>query len=205
MSKFHWLLDPGHGGIIDNKYQTAGKRSHIWEDGSQLFEGEFNRDIVRRIQIGLNELGIKSTNIVNTEKDMSLRKRVGIANSIHRRERNCIYVSVHANAFKSRKAKGWEIWTSIGETKSDAIATVFYDSMKLKFPEYKKWRKDTSDGDVDKEKNLYVTKNTSMPAVLTENFFMTNYEDYLIISSEEGRQLIADAHINAIKTIESWN
>ena len=31
------LLDNGHG------YDTPGKRSPIWPDGSQLFEWEFNR------------------------------------------------------------------------------------------------------------------------------------------------------------------
>ena len=36
------LLDNGHG------YDTPGKRSPIWPDGSQLFEWEFNRDIVSR-------------------------------------------------------------------------------------------------------------------------------------------------------------
>ena len=41
-SKYLWLFDNGHGGIIDGVYQTAGKRSPKWEDGTQLFEGEFN-------------------------------------------------------------------------------------------------------------------------------------------------------------------
>ena len=27
MSRYTWLLDAGHGGIIDGVYQTAGKRS----------------------------------------------------------------------------------------------------------------------------------------------------------------------------------
>jgi len=49
MSRYTWLLDPGHGGFIDGVYQTAGKRSPMFPDGSQVFEGEFNRDIVRRI------------------------------------------------------------------------------------------------------------------------------------------------------------
>ncbi|MCG9704983.1 hypothetical protein [Photobacterium damselae] len=38
-----FILDAGHGGIINGQYQTAGKRSPIWSDGSQLFEGEFKR------------------------------------------------------------------------------------------------------------------------------------------------------------------
>ena len=35
------ILDNGHG------EETAGKRSPVWGDGSQLFEWEFNRDIGR--------------------------------------------------------------------------------------------------------------------------------------------------------------
>ena len=37
------ILDNGHG------QETPGKRSPVWSDGKQLFEWEFNRDIVRRI------------------------------------------------------------------------------------------------------------------------------------------------------------
>ena len=37
------ILDNGHGN------NTPGKRSPKWEDGTQLFEYEFNRDIVKRI------------------------------------------------------------------------------------------------------------------------------------------------------------
>ena len=44
------LLDNGHG------YDTPGKRSPIWPDGSQLFEWEFNRDIVSRIEILLKKI-----------------------------------------------------------------------------------------------------------------------------------------------------
>ena len=46
------ILDGGHG--VD----CAGKRSPIWGDGSQLFEWEFNRDIVRRIAAMLKADGV---------------------------------------------------------------------------------------------------------------------------------------------------
>ena len=49
MSKYIWLLDPGHGGLIDGVYQTRGKRSPPFADGSILYEGVFNRDVVSRI------------------------------------------------------------------------------------------------------------------------------------------------------------
>ena len=56
------LLDNGHGGIINGTYQTPGKRSPIWNDGSQLFEGEFNRAIVNGI---IEELKILKIDFVN--------------------------------------------------------------------------------------------------------------------------------------------
>ena len=43
MSRYTWLLDPGHGGIIDGVYQTAGKRSPIFPDGSVLYGRESQR------------------------------------------------------------------------------------------------------------------------------------------------------------------
>ena len=66
-------------------------------------------------------------------------------------------------------------------------------------------RKDTySDGDVDKESNFWVLRKTSMPAILSENFFMTNYDNcnnYLL--SEEGRDRIAKIHFEMINEIEN--
>ncbi len=43
------ILDAGHGGMINGKYQTKGKRSPTWEDGSVLYEGECNRQIKDRV------------------------------------------------------------------------------------------------------------------------------------------------------------
>ena len=77
-----WILDNGHGGIIDGIYQTAGKRSPKWEDGTQLFEGEFNRAVVKRIIELCKVEGIECINLVDTEKDLSLRWRTDEANDI---------------------------------------------------------------------------------------------------------------------------
>ena len=62
-------------------------------------------------------------------------------------------------------------------------------------------RTDYSDGDKDKEANFYVLKNTICPAVLTENFFMTNKEECKLLLSKEGRDRIASAHVKAIENI----
>jgi len=203
-SKYLWILDNGHGGIIDGVYQTAGKRSPIWADGTQLFEGEFNRAIVERIAKYCDKNNIEYINLVDTNKDVSLSTRVKMANEVYREsDKPCIYVSIHANGFSDESANGWEVFTSPGETQSDHIATVLYEEVDKEFPNYK-MRKDTSDGDVDKESNFYVLIHTAMPAILSENFFMTNERECkTLLISEEGRDRIAKAHIEMINKIEN--
>ena len=85
-SNYLWIFDPGHGGIIDGVYQTAGKRSPKWEDGTQLFEGEFNRAVVKRLVKLCNDNGIDCINLVDTEEDIPLRERTDKANDIWREQ-----------------------------------------------------------------------------------------------------------------------
>jgi len=201
-SNYTWLFDNGHGGIINGKYQTAGKRSPVWEDGSQLFEGEFNRAIVNRLVKMCAEKGIECINLVDTQEDTPLSKRTAKANSIHREKGNTIYVSIHANGFNKESANGWSVYTSEGETKSDIVASVLAEKAQKEFPD-EKMRKDTRDGDADKESNFWVLRKTAMPAILSENFFMTNYDNcHKYLLSEEGRDRIAKIHFEMILEVE---
>jgi len=201
-SKFLWIFDNGHGGIIDGIYQTAGKRSPIWSNGLQLFEGEFNRSIVDRLVKLCQDANIDYVNLVDTNLDISLPKRTAKANEIYRNtNKPCIYVSIHANGFTEETANGWEVYTSKGETKSDEIATILFEKAQAEFPTHK-MRRDTKDGDPDKEANFYVLKHTAMPAILSENFFMTNEKECKLLMSEDGRDRIAKIHFEMIKEIE---
>lgn len=182
------ILDNGHG------KETPGKRSPKWEDGSQLFEYEFNRDIVRRIASKLEQHNIPYYILVPELEDISLSERCKRANNIYKDNKDCMLLSIHANA---GGGTGWEAYTSIGNTKSDTYATILYQKAKEYFPDWK-IRKDKSDGDPDKEDNFYILKHTSCPAVLTENFFMDTKKDCAYILSEEGRENIANMHVSAI-------
>ena len=87
------ILDGGHG--VD----CAGKRSPMWGDGSQLFEWEFNRDIVRRIAAMLKADGVKFEILVPEDNDVSLPERCRRANVIHADcGNNAVLFSVHGNA-----------------------------------------------------------------------------------------------------------
>lgn len=66
-----------------------------------------------------------------------------------------------------------------------------------------KIRADVSDGDLDKEENFYILKNTACPAILTENLFMDNEKDCAFLLSKEGQQVIIDMHVAAIIEINN--
>jgi N-acetylmuramoyl-L-alanine amidase len=189
------LLDNGHG------ENTPGKRSPKWPDGSQLFEYEFNRDIVSRIVRGLAAAGIEHKILVTEYTDITLPERVRRANVIYSSRKDCLLVSVHGNASGTGQASGWEIFTSVGKTKSDEYATVFFlEAEKLLAGKFK-LRADHSDGDPDKEEHLYILKHTNCSAVLTENLFFDNETDCRFMMSNAGRETIAGIHVNAILKI----
>lgn len=199
MSNFMYLLDNGHGGMVNGQYVTPGKRSPVWPDGRQLFEGVFNRMVVRRIaQLCQNE-GIQCTILVPEELDISLGERVRRANAIASQTPS-IFVSVHSNA---GGGTGWEVFTTPALTHSDPVATVFFNSARKFLPTFK-MRADFSDGDPDQESNFYVIKNTVCPAILTENLFMdTLNPDCEFLMSPQGVETIAQLHFDAIKSIEA--
>jgi len=206
-SNYLWIFDNGHGGIIDGVYQTSGKQSPRWDDGTKLYEGEFNRSIVNRLVKLCNNNNIECVNLVDTQKDISLRKRTDAANDIYREQKDkdgkdCIYVSVHANGFSKESAHGWGVYTSPGETKSDKVAQILFDKAQIEFPSHK-MRRDTRDHDDDKEANFWVLRKTIMPAILSENFFMTNKKECDLLLSEEGRDRIAKIHFQMIQEVET--
>ena len=191
------LLDNGHGGIINGEYQTAGKRSPIWSDGSVLYEGVFNRLVVNGISKKLDKLGVNNLMVVPENKDISLSERVRRINK-YNNAYNCVCISIHANAGGGR---GWEAYTSVGETKADLYASILYTEFKKYFPNTKA-RTDYTDGDIDKESQFYILRKTLMPTILTENFFMDNEDECKnILMNDAGINIIVDFHVSAILEI----
>lgn len=187
------ILDAGHGGIINGQYVTPGKRSPVWSDGSQLFEGEFNRAIVEGLSERLTARGIQNVKLVPEQQDIDLPTRMQRANQYA--DQPSIFISVHANA---GGGNGFEVFTSVGTTLSDTLAHCFGEAFKQEFPD-RRLRADMADGDYDKDKNYFVLKHTRMPAVLTENFFMDTEEECRgILMSNEGRQRIIRYHEHAV-------
>ena len=182
------LLDNGHGGKINGVPQTAGKRSPIWSDGSQLFEGAFNREITSRLKELCDNSNIHCKIIVPELEDISLSERVKRVNRLYSKNKDAILLSIHANGFSKESANGFEIFTSKRETRSDIIAKIIHS-------EYVKEMIEFRDRGI-KEANFYIIKKTHCPAVLIECAFMTNERECKILMTEQDR--IAKAIFNGI-------
>lgn len=188
------ILDAGHGGMIDGVYQTAGKRSPIWDDGSQYFEGVGNRQIVDKLTKKLTAEGINVFNPNDSEKDMKLSERVSIINNEIKSnpDTEFIGISVHSNAFRDGRANGWSVHVSNNcSVDSLIMADSSMNQMKVEFP-------DSLNRGV-KRNDFYILRNTICPFILTENFFMTNEKECKeILMTQEGQDKIVKLHFDFI-------
>lgn len=189
------ILDTGHGGIVNGRYVTPGKRY----DKSQpvIYEGVFNRIIADRIELIFNSMGVAYERIFVTEEDTPLEDRIKETNKIYReikrvdKESTCCLISLHGNAHVDERARGVEVYTSPGSTHSDLFADNILFAALNTLPSSMRFRHDFSDGDADKEARFLVLTRTECPAVLTEFGFMTNKHDRQFMLNGDGQMLIA--------------
>lgn len=184
------ILDNGHG------INTPGKCS----PDESLKEHKWNREFVDKLIPLLENEGYSVFRIVAEDKDISLSERANRANKIIAKygAGNCVFISVHVNAAGNggwMNATGWEVYSTKDKTNSDKLAECLCDAC---LEENVKLRKDTSDGDKDKERNFTVIYKTNCPAVLTENLFMDSKTDLEILKSEEGVQKLLNIHVKGI-------
>jgi N-acetylmuramoyl-L-alanine amidase len=111
-----------------------------------------------------------------------------------------LFLSLHLNSAENPLATGFEVWTSIGQTRSDDYATAIWNSIRQEFPAFAP-RADWGDKDPDREANYYVLKNTPMPAVLVELGFICNSSEAMWLAEAATRQ----RYVTAIgEGIDTW-
>lgn len=180
------LLDFGHG------YTTPGKRSPVWEDGTQLLEWEFNRAVGTIIESQLELRGYECEILVPEFKDIPLSERVRRANTYN----DAILVSIHGNAYGVESVSGFEVFTYTNASQlSKEMAQIMWNEFKEhgKF----KMRADWSDGNPDKSAKFTIL-SSKHPSILTESGFYTNKKDCDYMLSVVGQNEIAAIHTQAI-------
>lgn len=105
-----------------------------------------------------------------------------------------LFISIHCNSVDDPTANGMEIFTTFGETKADKLATAIMIELASTYPMSElQLRSDYVDGDVDKESNFYVLRNTDCPAVLIETAFISNPKEEALLADPSVRTIFAAA------------
>ena len=175
-------LDPGHDG--SNGYNKS--------PDSTLYEHEFALDMARRMATILERHGVLVTLTRTAGEEVSLEKRVAIANGIAGLD---LFVSLHSNAAGNGgwySARGWSIYTSSADAAAgrniaanDIITSVQAAGVVTRNPALLHER-------------FYVLRNTVAPAVLIEQGFHTNEEDVALMKSSAYRDTLAIAQCKGI-------
>lgn len=212
-------LDNGHGSdyigkwspVLPNDLQI--KDSDCIDNTGRFREYLFNRKIIKMLYDKLISDGdIMPYLIVPELNDISLSERKRRVNKIN----PDICISMHANAIGYgntwENAKGFSIWTSRGQTKSDSYAEIFYNKftdffeddeyIKTKYGSNIKILRDYSDGDSDYEANFAMLM-VNCPAILIETMFFTNIKDVQIMMDDYFQRNYVTSLYNGLCQI--WN
>lgn len=153
MSKYTVCLDDGHG------QETAGKRTPpiLQLKGRVVKENEFNREVVKYLEIELKRCGFRTILAAPGDQDVPLSARTSLAN----RYNADLFISCHYNA---GGGEGEETYYFAGSSRGKRAAELIHNQV-LRSGVYRRNRG-------VKTANFFVLRETKMPAVLVEYGFM---------------------------------
>ena len=178
---------------------TPGKRS---PDGA-FREYKWGREINKLITEKLYSLGIKTIIVNPEEEEVKLSVQAQRVNKLYNEYKNqydeIILLSPHVNASSGNtwsNATGWVCYVyNKASKKSRKLATLLCEQAYDKYHfQGNRWIPQSRYF----EANFAILRETVCPAVLTENFFQTNKKDVEFLSSEEGKNALADIHVDAV-------
>lgn len=178
MSRKIICIDAGHGGKDPGSLGPNGLRE---------------KDVALAVALRLGRMlsrtaGLEVRYTRTDDRFLELAERARIANQMGA----ALFLSIHCNSGPPGKGEGYEVFTTPGETASDAFATALFDAYRRSFPN-RPPRTDMSDGDPDKEASFVVLRLTSMPAALFELEFIHVPAGEAFLRSETNQVLMAEA------------
>lgn len=176
------VIDPGHGGT------SPGATSPI----NQIVEKNIVLDISQRLNNLLTDAGYRTYMTRVNDSTVSLADRAGVANQLQAD----LFVSIHANAASNSSIHGVEnLYYPSEKNPND-----FRDNKKLAqtFQNEMVKRLGVHNRGIVPRDELYVIRETNMPAVLSEVGFLTNPEEAAKLATAEYRQQIAEAIYHSI-------
>ncbi len=160
-------IDPGHaGGNTD-----PGAVNPI----TGLQEADVNLAVCQLVKQYLEAVGCQVL-LTRTKQEQPETDSLGYRCSLANDWDADLVISVHCNSAASAQANGTEIYTTLGETDGDRLATCIINQVMATFPDLQ-LRADWDDGDPDKEQNFYILRYTDAPAALLEMAFISNTKE----------------------------
>lgn len=183
------ILDPAHGEEVPGKGSPDGIHK----------EYRWSRDICNILKPRLSGLGFKVEITNPTEKEIGLSRRKEFATKVNSKPNETKFlVSLHNNAAGMgndwANARGFEIYTSKGNTKSDEFAGVILNNLSKDFPDYKNRGL--------KESNFTVLMGSGYSAVLIEWLFQDNKEDVALLKDCDINHKFIDSLIKSFLYID---
>lgn len=178
------ILDAGHGG----------------EDGgavvNNIVEKDLNLSITLKLadlfkSAGFNVIPTRdSDNFVNASGDTLRERKISDMRnrlSIFNQNNQNIVISIHQNKFSQEKYKGTQIFFSVNNNKSEILSRCIQKSIiDLIQPTNKRECKKA-------DNNIYLLKNTVVPAILIECGFISNNEEAVKLQNEDYQKQLAFA------------
>lgn len=193
------IIDFAHGSDVAGKQSPDGRhKEYLW-----------SRKVGKMLAESLKHEGfeVAFTNTKDTEIGLSRRKE--IANNLDTpRGGTKFLISLHNNAAGMGNewctARGFEIYTAKGQTRSDLFATVIFEQLQEDFPtaDGYKHRTDPSDGDSDKEANFTVLMGNNYWGVLLEWLFQDNPDDVALLEDDSVNQKLVESLTKALIFID---
>jgi N-acetylmuramoyl-L-alanine amidase len=189
-------IEGGHG------LETKGKETPFMKElGRKIKEVEFNDPVVAVIIEELKRHGVHTYDVAPGTTDAPLSVRVSKTNEIYKdycskygkENVKAIHLSIHFNAFDGtfdgRNPSGFSVHINPGSVGSRKLAECIIG-------ELKNGTKQINRGII--EQNLYITKNTIVPAALSENGFMDNPFEASLMLNEDFQKEVGIEHVKGI-------
>ena len=191
------ILDPAHGADVKGKCSPDNRhREYRW-----------SRDRVNAIAPILRNLGYEVYVTTKSENEPGLSKRRDFATNLRKGEKKLL-LSLHNNAADNgsnwTSARGVEVYTTPGVTKSDICAEYLLKQFKEDFPEIKlRYNKDAN-LERDKEEKFTVLMGSDYMGVLIEWLFQDNKEDVDLLTDPEVNRRFEDSIVRAVESINDY-
>lgn len=177
------VIDPGHGGEDGGAQSAAG----LYEKDVNLSVALMLRDLFEAAGVPVvmtrtedKLLYDRNADFAGRKKVLDLAGRLTIAENVP----DSLFLSVHMNAFPQTQYSGMQVWYSVSDSRSEAVAESVRAGGQVLDPlNHRRCRAAGS--------NIFLLHRLRSPAILVEGGFLSNPGEAARLSSDAYRQELA--------------